>query len=348
MTLHALAPGKTNLCLLLGGTRADGLHELVSVVEPLSLADELTLEPLPGGAPVAAAVGGGGMGCAAGEDEVVCEGVAGPNLAAEALAAYRAASGWDGPPLRLTIAKRVPVAAGMGGGSADAAAALRLAAHAAGRPQDPLVVQLAPRLGADVPAQVAPGAALVGGAGEDVRPLPPLPPHGVLVLPSPHPLSTPDVFREADRLGLPRPAAELAARRAALAAALAVGGSSPSAAGPPADEVLASLAGRSPSDRATPILPAELLVNDLEPAARSLCPWIDGALAAARAAGADHALVSGSGPTVVGLFHGSGGPAAAERAAAALRTRFPGAAGVRPVDAAFAAVRGVWDDCGSR
>jgi len=313
MTLRALAPGKTNLCLFLGGTRADGLHELVSVVEPLSLADELTLEPLPGGAGVATAVGVGDAGCAAGEDEVVCAGVSGPNLAGEALAAWRAASGWEGAPLRLTIAKRVPVAAGMGGGSADAAAALRLVAHAAGRPGDALIAQLAPRLGADVPSQIAPGPVLVGGAGEEVRPLAPLPPHGVLVLPSPHALSTADVFREADRLGLGRPAAELVARRAEVEAALAAGALPP-------------------------------LVNDLTPAARSLCPSIDDALAAARAAGADHALVSGSGPTVVGLFHGPDGPAAAARAAAELRARFPGASGARPVDAAFAAIRGVWHD----
>lgn len=314
MTLTALAPGKTNLCLFLGGTRADGLHELVSVIEPLSLADELTLEPLPGAALVAAAPGAGDMGCAAGEDEVVCAGVEGPNLAAEALAAFRAASGWEGPPLRLTIAKRVPVAAGMGGGSGDAAAALRLVASAAGRPvDDPLLAQLAPRLGADVPSQIAPGPVLVGGAGEEVRALPPLPPHGVLVLASPHALSTPDVFREADRLGLPRSSGELAARRAEVEEALARGALPP-------------------------------LVNDLEAAARSLCPSIDDALAAARTAGADHALVSGSGPTVVGLFHGPDGPARAEAAAAELRERCPGARGAHPVDAAFAAVRGVWDD----
>jgi 4-diphosphocytidyl-2-C-methyl-D-erythritol kinase len=312
MTLHALAPGKTNLCLFLGGTRADGLHELVSVIEPLSLADELTLEPLPGGAPLAAAVGAGDMGCAAGEDEIVCAAIEGPNLAGEALASYRAASGWEGPPLRLTIVKRVPVAAGMGGGSGDAAAALRLVAHAAGRPDDPLLAQLAPRLGADVPSQIEPGPVLVGGAGEEVRPLAPLPSHGVLVLPSPRALSTPDVFREADRLGLARPADELAERRAALEATLARGELPPP-------------------------------VNDLEAAARSLCPSIDDALAAARDAGADHALVSGSGPTVVGLFRGPGGLAAAERAATALRSRFPGATGSHPVDAAFAAVRGVWN-----
>jgi 4-diphosphocytidyl-2-C-methyl-D-erythritol kinase len=316
MTLHALAPGKTNLCLFLGETRADGLHELVSAIEPLSLADELTLEPLPGGAPVATSVGAGDMGCAAGEDELVCAGVAGPNLAGEALAAFRAASGWEGSPLRLTIVKRVPVAAGMGGGSGDAAAALRLVAHAAGRPaDDPLLAQLAPRLGADVPSQISPGPALVGGAGEHVQPLPPLPAHGVLVLPSPHRLSTPEVFREADRLGLPRPADALAERRAALEAALARGELPP-------------------------------LVNDLEAAARSLCPSIDAALAAARAAGADGALVSGSGPTVVGIFHGPEGVPAAEAAARELRSGFPGATAARPVDAAFAAVRGVWHDDG--
>lgn len=333
MTLHALAPGKTNLCLFLGGVRADGLHELVSVIEPLSLADELTLEPLPGAALVAAAPGAGDMGCAAGEDEIVCAGVEGPNLAGEALAAYRAASGWEGPPLRLTIVKRVPVAAGMGGGSGDAAAALRLAAHAAGRgTRDPLLARLAPQLGADVPSQVAPGPVLIGGAGEDVRPLPPLPPHGLLVLPSPHALATRDVFREADRLGLARSAEELAERRARLLAATT--SSAGAGAGAP----------RPAGEHPAPPLPADLLVNDLAPAARSLCPSIDGALAAARAAGADHALVSGSGPTVVGVFHGPDGPAAAAAAAAELRERFPGATGARPVDAAFAAVRGVWDD----
>ena len=99
--------------------REDGLHPLVSVVQALSLADELTLEPAAGDA-----------------DEVVCPGVEGPNLAARALQLFREATGWDGPPQRLTIEKRIPVAAGMGGGSSDAAAALRLAAHAV-RPADP-------------------------------------------------------------------------------------------------------------------------------------------------------------------------------------------------------------------
>jgi 4-diphosphocytidyl-2-C-methyl-D-erythritol kinase len=300
MRLTTLAPGKVNLCLFLGRPRADGLHELVSLIEPLSLADELTLEPAPG-APA---------------DEVRCAGVEGLNLAAAALAGYRAATGWDAPPLRLTIDKRVPVAAGMGGGSGDAAAALRLAAHAAGRPADPALARLAPTLGADVPSQLEPRLVLVGGAGERVVPAPARAPHAVLVLPSRERLATPDVFDEADRLGLPRGAQELAERRAALELALAAG----------------------------PELPDELLVNDLEPAARSLCPAIDEALAVGRAAGADRVVVSGSGPTVAAIFWGGAALERATAAAAEAARHLPGATVAQPVDAAFAAVRAVRDN----
>ena len=115
------APGKVNLSLFVGAPREDGLHPLVSVVQAVSLADELTMEP-------------------AAADEVVCPGVDGPNLAARALAAFRAATGWDAPQ-RITIAKRIPVAAGMGGGSADAAATLRLAARAAGGTDEALLAR---------------------------------------------------------------------------------------------------------------------------------------------------------------------------------------------------------------
>ncbi len=125
-TLTALAPGKVNLCLFVGAPRADGYHPLVSVFQSVSLADELTLEAAPRTAT---------------QDEVICPGVTGTNLAAKALFAYREASGWDAPPVRLTIMTRVPIAAGMGGGSGDAAAVLRLAAQAAGRPDDPLLAQ---------------------------------------------------------------------------------------------------------------------------------------------------------------------------------------------------------------
>jgi 4-diphosphocytidyl-2-C-methyl-D-erythritol kinase len=250
-------------------------------VQALSLADELTLEP------------------GQGADEVLCPGVEGPNLAARALALYREATGWDAPPQRLTIDKRIPVAAGMGGGSSDAAAALRLAAHVAGRPAPP---ELAPRLGADVASLLRPGRVLMTGAGEDVEPLGPPPPLGVLVLPVEAELSTPAVYREADRLGLARTHTALAALHALVRAG------------------------------------TWALHNDLQDAARSLCPAIDAALAAAGDAGADHVLVSGSGPTVVGLFGGADGPARA--AAAALACAWPRAVAAEPVDEAWAAVRG--------
>ena len=103
----------------------------------------------------------------------------------------------------------------------------------------------------------------------------------MLVAPLAQPLSTAEVYAEADRLGLPRSAEELAHYREALRAALASGAALP---------------------------PAELLVNDLEAAARSLCPAIDESLARVRESDADATLLSGSGPTVLGLFAGADGP----------------------------------------
>lgn len=289
--LSALAPGKVNLCLLLGPTRADGLHELVSLVQSVSLADALTVGPAPPGAP---------------GDEVHCPGVEGPNLVATALAAFREETGWSADPVRVTVEKRVPVSGGMGGGSGDAAAALRLAVHVAGRGED-VARRLAPRLGADVLAQLAPGLHLVKGAGEELEPIAPRALFGVLVLPDPDPLLTSDVFAEADRLALGRPAHELAARHDELREALRRGDGLP---------------------------PPELLVNDLQPAALSLRPRIAVRLEAARAAGATTALVSGSGPTVFGLFGGMAGAGLASAAAAEL----DGFAAV-PVEADWAGVR---------
>jgi 4-diphosphocytidyl-2-C-methyl-D-erythritol kinase len=290
LPLVARAPAKINLGLFLGPTRADGRHELVTVMQSISLADELTL---------CAADGRGG---AAGErDRIVSPGVPGPpdaNLAARALGAFRAATGWNAPALELRIDKRVPVAAGLGGGSGDAAAALRLAAAASGLGEEALLLELAARLGADVPAQVRPGRWLASGAGERLQTLaqPATEPErgpafGVLVLPAAGALSTAAVYAEADRMALGRDGAELRERHDALARTLTGG---------------------------APLPPADLLVNDLQRPAATLCPEIDTALARARAAGADVALVSGSGPTVLGLFAGADGVRRAHAAAAAL------------------------------
>jgi 4-diphosphocytidyl-2-C-methyl-D-erythritol kinase len=280
--LTARAPGKVNLSLFVGAPRADGLHPLVSVVQAVSLADELTLGPAPDGATA---------------DEVSCPGVDGPNLAAAALAAFREATGWDAPPRRLEIVKRVPIAAGMGGGSADAAAVLRLAARAAGGAPAALLHRLAVALGADVPSQLEPGRVLMSGAGEHVEPLPAPAPFGLVIVPAADTLATADVYRAFDRLGAARDGAEL--ERAAAAARAGV---------PPPP------------------------VNDLQAAARALCPTIDPVLDAAHAAGAVTAMVAGSGPTVFGLFRT---PEQARAAAGKLA----GAVAAEPVSPAFGAVR---------
>lgn len=261
MQIHA--PAKLNLCLYLGARRDDGLHELCSLFEPLALADLITLPTLttPG-------MGQSRMGAA--RDEVVCPGVEGENLVARALAALRE-RGWRHPPLRVEIEKRIPVAAGLGGGSADAAAVLRLAA---GEVAD--LEQIATALGADVPSQLTPALALVRGAGERIERLSEPKRHAVVLLPGDGGLGTAEVFAEADRLGLGRGDEELEELARRLRTAAGAG--------------------------ASPLVYPELLVNDLEPAARSLRPEIGDALDALRAAGAPHVLLTGSGPTAFGLF----------------------------------------------
>ena len=291
MRLRCRAPGKVNLCLFVGRPRRDGYHPLVSLIQPISLADELTLGPADGAA-----------------DEVVCPGVEGENLAARALAAYRAA-GWRSGPVRLTIDKRVPVAGGMGGGSADAAGALRLAAAADGRAADrALLGRLAQRLGSDVDALVDSQRCLIGGIGHRLADLPEPAPFGILVIPSAHRLRTPDVYAEYDRLGLGRDADEL-------------------------DRLTGAVGGAAHDET---LLAERLLHNDLETAARSLCPPIGDALADVRASGAARAMVAGSGPTVFGLFPGPAGPARAQAAAEALRARHPGAVAAAPVGREYA------------
>jgi 4-diphosphocytidyl-2-C-methyl-D-erythritol kinase len=298
LPLAARAPAKINLGLFVGATRDDGRHELVSVMQSISLADELTLEAAPPGAE---------------RDEVVCAGVDGENLAARALALFRAACGWRAGPLRLRIDKHVPVAAGLGGGSGDAAAALRLAAAASGLADERLLHELAAQLGADVPAQISPGRWLASGAGERLERLPdPTSALGVLVLPQATGLSTAEVYARADRDGLDRGTFSLRERLEALRRALELGAALPSA--------------------------GELLHNDLQAAALELCPQIKRTLAQASEVGAEAAFVSGSGPTVVGVFARANGLVRAQRAAAGLYGREPPPLAAVSVDASFGAV----------
>lgn len=158
MTLTLTAPAKLNLGLEVAGRRDDGLHELVSIMVNIDLADELELSP------------GSGLT------------VAGPyaagtprdrerEIASRALAALGSAAGRD-LGLGVAIDKRIPVGAGLGGGSGDAAAVLRAAAALGVDLDADRVAGLAMTLGADVPFQLQGGAALVRGAGERVEPLP--------------------------------------------------------------------------------------------------------------------------------------------------------------------------------
>ena len=202
---------KVNLVLQVGDVRADGLHELCSLFASLELADELTVER-----------------AATARDEVICAGVEGPNLATRAIDAFRAALGGDLPPLRVTIDKRIPVAAGLGGGSADAAAVLRAANRSpARRSTRDAAARDRRALGADVPSQIEPAprarhrrgrARRAGRAARRWR---------SCSSRRTKDSSTADVYGEADRIGstraAPRPRTPCGARGASarrLAAAL--------------------------------------------------------------------------------------------------------------------------------
>jgi 4-diphosphocytidyl-2-C-methyl-D-erythritol kinase len=270
------APAKINLCLYLGPTRDDGRHELVTLFDAVELFDELEVTR-------------------AAHDEVVCDGVDGPNLVSDALRALRGA-GWATPPLRVSITKAIPVAAGMGGGSADAAALLRLAPRL-GDIDGAARLRIAGRLGADVPSQLVPGPWLGVGAGHRLLPAPPLSPYSVVVVAQPFGLSTADVYREADRLRLARSAVELDVVRHQLTLGFS----------------------------------AELIVNDLQPAALSLAPRLGETLGEVLRAGADDAMICGSGPTVIGLFWGEDGAGRAREAAVRLRADHPAVVSAEPV-----------------
>jgi 4-diphosphocytidyl-2-C-methyl-D-erythritol kinase len=274
LPLLVRAPAKVNLCLFVGPRRADGLHEIRSLFQSVTLADELLIE-----------AGGG-------RDEVECSAVGEPNLALVALERFRAEIGLDEPGLKLAIEKRIPLAAGLGGGSADAAAVLRACAALRGMPVSGLA-PLAMSLGADVPSQLEPGMQLVSGAGEQVEPL-----HGpsglaLVVLAGDTGLATRDVYERADALGLPDHDLDAAGART-----------------------------RSNVEQASEAASLAALVhNDLERAALDLAPETADLLALARAEGALAAAVSGSGPSVFGLFASR---AAAESAARAIAGRFRG------------------------
>jgi 4-diphosphocytidyl-2-C-methyl-D-erythritol kinase len=253
--LELKAPAKLNLCLYLGPRRKDGLHELTSIFEPLTLHDTLVVSE---GGPAALV------------DQVVCPGVPGENLVAKAMRMMRS-EGWSPPHLKVEIEKRIPVQAGLGGGSADAAAILRLGA---GEVED--LAGLALLLGADVPSQLNPKPMLVEGVGQKLTSLPEPAEHWLVLMPFDEGLSTRAVFDEADRLRLGREQDEI-------------------------DEIASRLWAVA-TNAVSPLTYPALLVNDLEPAAMSLMPEIGIAKERLAAAGAGFTGMTGTGPTVFGIF----------------------------------------------
>lgn len=266
MSVTVRVPAKVNVQLAVGGARPDGFHDLANVFLAVGLYDEVTATT-------------------ADELRVTC---AGPganqvpldrtNLAARAALALAERHGLDAA-VHLHIAKDIPVAGGMAGGSADAAGALVAcdALWGLDTPRDELL-SICAELGSDVPFSLVGGAALGTGRGERLTPLDVGGAFHWVFAVADGGLSTPAVYREFDRLTegteVPEPVAS--------------------------QELLDALA----KGDATAL--AGALANDLQPAALSLFPSLADTLAAGRAAGALAALVSGSGPTTAFLVPDAG------------------------------------------
>jgi 4-diphosphocytidyl-2-C-methyl-D-erythritol kinase len=249
------APAKINLTLEVLARRSDGYHGIRSVIVPLELADDLTIEP------------SAAFAFECDRKELAGEG----NLA---LAALRAAFGTELPSVRMRLSKRIPVQAGLGGGSSDAAAVLRAAMAGAFGPaprHDWMAVARA--LGSDVPFFLAGTAALVEGTGERVTPAGAIPPWHVLIVKPPVAVSTAEAYRELDRVERPSRARS----------------------GSVSIELLEALQ-RAEFERV-----AALMQNDFYDATVSRTPEVAAAVKALLAAGAGRVLLAGSGSCVFTL-----------------------------------------------
>ncbi|MGW1726268.1 4-(cytidine 5'-diphospho)-2-C-methyl-D-erythritol kinase [Streptomyces sp. NPDC002306] len=275
MSVTVRVPAKVNVQLGVGAARPDGFHDLANVFLAVGLYDEVTVTPADG-------------------LRVTCSGPdAGQvpldrtNLAARAAEALAARYGRT-PDVHIHIAKDIPVAGGMAGGSADGAGAL-VACDALWGTDAPRgeLLDICAELGSDVPFSLVGGAALGTGRGEKLTALEAGGTFHWVFAMAVRGLSTPAVFREFDRLGagldLPEPVAS--------------------------QELLDALASGDPDALAATVS------NDLQPAALSLFPELAATLAAGRTAGALAALVSGSGPTTAFLVRD---PTAADEVARAL------------------------------
>lgn len=278
------APCKVNFYLEVAGKRAeDGYHELVMVMVPVETGDDISvsLEGPPG-------------------VRITCDHPDVPtderNLVHKAVREFEKIRG--NPMITLgvsiSIRKRAPVAGGVGGGSSDAASVLAAINDLAGRPlQDIQLHEAALSVGADVPFFLDPGPALVEGIGDELTPIEGMPAIPLLLVNPAKPLGTADVYRSLGLQPEPRPA--ILARKDRKRIGNMVRGMSTD--------------------------PAAWLRNDLERASIPLLPEIGEIKMALTAAGARAALMSGSGPTVFGLFDTD---AAVRAASGKLRKEHPG------------------------
>jgi len=261
-------PAKINLHLGVGPVRPDGFHEVATIYHAIALFDEVTARPADA---LALTMDGEGAG------ELTLDA---SNLVIRAVLALSAATGRE-PCARLHLRKHIPVAAGLAGGSADAAATLVAcdALWGTGLGREDLA-SVAAEIGSDVPFLVLGGTALGTGRGENVSPV--LAPghawHWVLAF-GDGGMSTPEVYRELDQM------------RAS--------GRAPASIGSP-DDILTALRQRDPT------VLAKALANDLESAALSMRPELRATLDVGAAAGALAGMVSGSGPTCVFLCRDAG------------------------------------------
>lgn len=247
------APAKINLTLEVLARRDDGYHGIRSVMAPLELSDDLTIAPS----------AEFGFSC----DRAELNGES--NLA---VAAFRALG--NVMPMRIELRKRIPVQAGLGGGSSDAAAILRAAMNGAfGALPDRDWLHLARSLGSDVPFFLAGTAALVEGTGERVTPAGAIPRWHVAIVKPPVAVSTAEAYARVDR--------ELRPQR------------------PRKDS--ASVAMTQALQRADFALVESLMQNDFQAPIAASTPEIATALTALRAAGATNALLAGSGSCVFTL-----------------------------------------------
>ena len=248
MSVTASAPGKINLFFTVGALQPDGFHEVVSIYQALNLRETVSVT-------------------AAKEFSLTVSGITEGVPTDETNLAIKAAKFVSRSPLAIHIEKSVPVAGGMGGGSADAAAVVVAASKMLGAK---VTASETVALGSDVPFAILGGTALGTGRGELLTPLETAGEFHWVLVPAPFGLSTPQVYRTLDEL---RPKPE---ERDAM-------------------PLIAALRKGVPSDI------APLLHNDLQQAALHLRPELQETIDALESAGALRAMVSGSGPTILAL-----------------------------------------------